>query len=157
MDNARHDMLNSAGLLIVRLGFGGYMLTHGWGKLQMVLAGQFDQFADPIGIGTTLSLLLVTFAEFFCALAIMIGLGTRLAAIPLVFAMIVAAFIAHGSDPWTMGGAVELFFAGETEFPASKEPALLFGFAFLALVFTGPGLFSLDTLIKPKVLERLGR
>lgn len=141
------DMSTAAGLLVLRLGLGGYMMTHGWGKLQMVLNDQAAQFGDPIGLGPALSLYLVTFAEFFCALAIVLGLATRLAAVPLVFAMGVAAFVAHGADPWTMSEAAQAFFAGESESWASKEPALMFLAGFLALALTGPGLLSIDALI----------
>jgi putative oxidoreductase len=130
-------MMQSVGLLVLRLGMGGYMMTHGWGKVQMVLNRQFDQLGDPIGLGNTLSLILATGAEFFCALLVVIGLGTRVAAIPVVITMGVAAFIVHGNDPWTMGAG------------ASKEPALLFLTAFLTLVFTGGGRFSFDALIVP--------
>ncbi len=141
------EITQAVGLLVLRLAMGGYMMTHGWGKLQMVLNGQADQFGDPIGLGSALSLYLVTFAEFFCALAIVLGLATRFAAVPLVFAMGVAAFVAHGADPWTMSEAATRFFAGESESWASKEPALIFLAAFLALALTGPGFFSLDNLI----------
>jgi putative oxidoreductase len=130
-------MMQSVGLLILRLGMGGYMMTHGWGKLQMVINRQFDQFGDPIGLGNTLSLILAMLAEFFCALLVLIGLGTRVAAVPVVLTMGVAAFVVHASDPWTMGGG------------ASKEPALLFLTGFLALVFLGGGRFSFDALIVP--------
>jgi len=135
-----------AGLLILRLGTGGYMLTHGWAKLQMLLAGQFELMGDPIGLGPVLSLVLVTFAEFVCALLVMAGLATRFAAAVLVVSMSVAAFVAHGGDPWTMQRAAELFSAGETQFPLSKELALLFWVPFLSLVFTGAGRYSLDEL-----------
>lgn len=138
------------GLLILRLGFGGYLATHGWGKLQMVLDGQFDRFGDPIGIGSGASLVLVMFAEFFCSILVMVGLATRLAAIPIVIAMAVAAFVAHGSDPWTMGEAARLFFSGESASWASKQPALLFMIAFLSLIFTGPGRFSADAWIEAR-------
>src|SRR5512145_2146765 len=103
MGATRQDLSTSIGLLILRLGIGGYMLTHGWGKLQMALAGGFDKFGDPIGLGSALSLVLMTSAEFFCALAVMFGLATRIAAAPVVFGMGVAAFVVHGADPWTIG------------------------------------------------------
>ena len=130
------DLGTSIGLLILRLGIGGFMAVHGYGKFQMVLNGDFDKFADPIGIGVGLSLVMVMIAEFFCAILVMAGCLTRLAALPVVFAMCVAAFIVHGNDPWTMqptGG--------------SKEPALLFAIPFLTLIFTGPGKFSIDALV----------
>jgi len=136
MTTQARDLLNSLGLLILRLGVGGYLATHGWGKLQMVMEGNFDAFADPLGLGKTMSLYLVTGAEFGCALLVMAGFLTRLAAIPVVIAMGVAAFVVHSNDPWTMGQG-----------PMSKEPAMLFLIPFLALVFTGAGRFSIDGLI----------
>ncbi len=137
----------SIGLFLLRAGVGGFMLVHGWGKLQMLLDKQYDQMGDPIGLGKELSLIGVTAAEFGCAALVVLGLGTRLAALPVVFAMGVAAFVAHGSDPWTMGEGAKLFMSGASKSWGSKEPALLFLIPFLALVFTGPGLISLDALI----------
>ena len=141
------DLTTSIGLLILRLGAGGYMASHGWGKLQMLLSGDYAMFGDPIGIGTTPSVVLITFAEFFCALLVMIGLGTRFAAVPVVIAMGVAAIAVHGADPWSMETAAKAFFAGTSKTWSSKEPALMFLISFLALVFTGAGRFSLDALI----------
>jgi putative oxidoreductase len=135
---------SSLGLLLLRLGFGGYMAAHGWDKLQMVIAGEFANFGDPIGLGPTASLVLVTIAEFFCALLVLLGAGTRFAAAPIVFAMGVAALVVHGSDPWTSGTGAELFFSGKAKMWSSKEPALLYLCAFLTLMLTGPGRYSLD-------------
>lgn len=147
MDPRRSDTSTSIGLLILRLGAGGYLATHGWRKVQMVLAGSFDQFGDPIGLGSGTSLVLVMIAEFVCSLLVMIGLGTRFAAVLPVIAMAVAAFVAHGGDPWTAGAGASLFMSGASESWASKEPALLFLVAFLALIFTGAGRFSVDRLV----------
>lgn len=148
METRGQSRTSSIGLLILRFGMGGFLLTHGWGKLQTLLAGNFDQFADPIGLGTGPSLVLAVGAEAFCAVLVMAGLITRLAAVPPVITMLVAAFVVHASDPWTMGGGAALFQAGEAESWASREPALLYLFAFLTLVFTGPGKFSVDALIR---------
>lgn len=150
------DPTTSIGLLILRLGIGGYLITHGWGKLQMVMAGQFEQFGDPIGLGPEVSLVLVTGAEFFCALLVALGLATRFAAIPVVFAMGVAAFVAHGADPWTSSAAAQRFMSGAAESWASKEPALMFLVGFLTLVFTGAGRYSVDALIGPRLRRRGG-
>ena len=102
------------------------MLTHGLPKLQKILAGNY-QFADPIGLGPELSLILVTFAEVICAILIIVGLLTKLAAIPLIIDMAVAFFIVHQTDPF-----------------GDKEITLIFLGMFLALFFTGPGRYSLD-------------
>ena len=141
MESRKQDLMTSIGLLILRVGAAGYMVTHGWGKVQMLRAGA--PFADPIGIGAQTSLVLATGAEFVCALLVLFGLGTRLAAVPVAFTMAVAAFVVHGNDPWMAGAG-----------PRSKEPALLFMAAFLALVFTGAGRFSLDALLWPRLRRR---
>jgi len=76
----------NAGVLILRLGLGGLMMKHGYGKLAN-FAQYKSQFMNFMGIGQTASLSLAIFAEFFCALFILIGLFTRLATIPLIVTM----------------------------------------------------------------------
>ena len=53
-------------LLFLRLFIGGMMLSHGWTKLATfsVLSATFP---DPLGVGSTLSLLLILFAEVGCS------------------------------------------------------------------------------------------
>ncbi|NJD62644.1 MAG: DoxX family protein [Deltaproteobacteria bacterium] len=148
MEAKRRDVSTSIGLLILRVGIGGYLATHGWGKVQMVMAGDFAKFGDPIGLGSGLSLVLVMTAEFICALAVVFGAATRLAAAPVVFSMGVAATVAHGADPWTMEKGYMLFMSGASKSWASKEPALLYLVPFLALLFTGAGGFSIDEMIR---------
>jgi putative oxidoreductase len=147
MEAERKDTTAAIGLLILRVGLGGYLLTHGWGKLQMLLAGGATNFGDPVGLGSTLSLVLVTTSEFLCALMVILGLATRLAAVPVVITMAVAAFVVHARDPWTMEAAAMAFFSGASKTWFSKEPALIFLIPFLSLVFTGGGKLSLDGLI----------
>jgi uncharacterized membrane protein YphA (DoxX/SURF4 family) len=55
-----------------------------------------------------------------------------------------------------MGRAYEIFLAGETSYPASKEPALLYLIPFLALTFTGAGRFSIDGLLASRRHGRRG-
>jgi putative oxidoreductase len=136
------------GLLILRLGMGGYLLTHGVSKLRMLLGGQFAMFGDPIGIGPVASLLLVTIAEFLGALLVIAGLGTRPAAAIVVISMAVAAFVAHGADPFTMEKGYILYTSGAAKTWFSKQPALMFLIPFLALVFTGAGELSIDAWIR---------
>jgi putative oxidoreductase len=145
MNTNWRNLTTATGLLILRLGFGTYLMTHGWRKLQWLLAGDFDRFGDPIGLGSGLSLVLIVIAEFFAPLLVILGLLTRFAAVPTVIAMAVAAFVAHGADPWTATGA-----AGG----ASRQPAMMFFIAFLTLIFTGAGRFSLDALIWRKGAAR---
>ena len=120
-------------MLVLRLGAGGLMMiNHGFGKMKNFSA-MANSFSDPIGIGTTASLSLVIFAEFFCAAFIILGLFTRLAAIPLVIAMAVAFFYAHDMN----------FSSGK----GGGESALLFLTCFITILFAGPGKVSLDKFI----------
>lgn len=117
----------NVGLLILRVSTGLIMLfAHGWGKL-INFSTIAPQFADPIGVGPTVSLALAVFAEVFCAVAVIIGLKTRWAVVPLVITMIVAVGIVHASDPW-----------------GKKELRIMYMISFLALFFTGPGKYSVD-------------
>jgi putative oxidoreductase len=156
MLTTRQERMASIGLLILRLGMGGFMLTHGVGKVKMLRAGAFEMFGDPIGLGPHLSLILVTFAEFVCALLLIAGLATRPAAAIVAFSMAVAAFVAHGADPWTMERGYVLYTSGAAKTWFSKQPALMFLIPFLALVFTGAGGYSLDAWIRRRRLARIG-
>lgn len=141
MDEKRLSMHASIGLLLLRLSVGGLMaFTHGWGKLTNFSA-MASQFPDPLGLGSTVTLTLVVFAEFFCALLVMLGAATRLAVIPLIMNMSVIAFIVHADDPWQR-----------------QEFALLFLVPFLTLLFTGSGQYAVDGLIRSRIpkLDRRG-
>jgi putative oxidoreductase len=115
------------GLLLMRVVAGLLMMTqHGWGKL-LSYGEKSEIWADPIGLGSPLSLGLAIFAEFFCSALVVVGLGTRAAAIPVVITMLVAVGIVHWDDPF-----------------GKKEFALLFLVPFLTLAFTGAGRYSVD-------------
>src|SRR5688572_33127163 len=87
------------GLLFFRVAAGSLMLFHGLPKL-LTFAERKNTFADPIGLGKTLSLTLTVGAEFFCSIFIILGLFTRIALIPLIFSMSVIIFVVHADDPW---------------------------------------------------------
>src|SRR5690606_10661840 len=87
-------------LLIIRVGVGLMMLTHGIPKFQKFLAEEPVQFAQVMGMSASMSLALAVFAEVFCSVLIILGLGSRLAAIPLIITMAVVVFHIHGADPF---------------------------------------------------------
>ena len=116
-------------LFLLRVMGGGLMTYHGFDKL-IQFTDKVKNFPDPIHIGPTLTLALVIFAEFFCAVLLVFGLLTRLAAIPLVIVMSIALFMVHGGRIFDDG-----------------ESAALFLTVFVFILFTGPGKFSLDRLI----------
>lgn len=114
------------GQLVLRVSAGGTMLwQHGWPKL-MAFGERADSFADPFGLGSTFSLILIVFAEVVCSALVMLGLWTRAALVPLIIGMAVIVFMVKGD-------------AGFKE----KELAFVYLFAFIALLFTGSGRYSL--------------
>jgi putative oxidoreductase len=136
----RRAALHEAGLLLFRVGIGlGLALGHGWAKLSHFSEGAAS-FPDPIGLGGSLSFALVTFAEFFAALAVACGFLTRLAAVPPIIAMAVAGLVVHSHDPWKV-----------------KELAFFYLFAFVCVALLGPGELSLDAPIRRALERRRGR
>ncbi len=117
--------------LLLRVVFGGLMaVNHGYGKVAKLFWGDPTQFADVFGMGPVVSLALAAFAEFVCAILLVVGLRTRLAAIPLIVTMAVAAFWIHRADPL-----------------AERELALLYLAAYVAIYLIGPGWYALDRVI----------
>jgi putative oxidoreductase len=123
------DSANFA-LLVLRLWIGFEMLlVHGLDKFQ-----NFKQvaphFPDPFGIGSTASLALSVFAEFFVSMLIILGLFTRWSALVLIINMTVAFLGVHKG---ALSGQGEL--------------AFLYLMAYVVLLLAGPGRFSADKIL----------
>lgn len=116
-------------MLLLRIIFGVLMMSHGYGKLT-----EFTETAKNMpslfGMGSTVTTALVVFAEFFCALFIILGLFTRLATIPLIITMAYAVFKAHNGDVFGEGAHAMLYLG-----------------AFISLLIVGPGKISVDGMI----------
>lgn len=123
-------------LLISRIAIGAIMLTHGLPKFEKLMAGNV-QFADPFGMGPTVSLALATFAEAGCSILLILGLATRFATIPLMITMLVAILYAHAADPF-----------------GRKELPLIFFILFTGFLILGAGKYSIDHLIAGKSKSR---
>ena len=123
-------MVNSVqfniGLLVLRVGVSAMMLTHGLPKLMNLLSGNLD-FGNPLGLGSTVSLILAVIGEAICPVLLIIGFRTRWVAIPPLLTMLVAAFIVHADDAF-----------------ATKEKALLYVIAFFAMMLLGGGKYALN-------------
>jgi putative oxidoreductase len=116
-------------MLLLRLGLGILIMHHGYDKLVHFGERKID-FTNFMGIGSTASLALVVFAEFFCGLFIIIGLFTRLACIPLIIVMCVIIFKIDGGQVFDKFETPVLYLAG-----------------YLVLLLVGPGRVSVDSMI----------
>jgi putative oxidoreductase len=123
----------SLALLLLRVAAGGMMMVHGCSKVSGWAERSAD-FADPLGVGSPTSLALAIFGELVCAALFIPGLFTRLAAIPYSFTMMVAGLVVHADDPW-----------------GRKELALLYLACGLVVAIAGPGRFSIDARLAPKL------
>lgn len=116
--------------LCLRLIFGLLIcIDHGFPKMTH-FSTQQSIFFDPFHIGHRWSLVLVIFAEIFCALLLVLGLFTRVAALVLVISLSVAAFLFH------KGQSIE-----------QHELALVYLSAFFAILLVGPGRISVDGMM----------
>jgi putative oxidoreductase len=125
-----NETTKNIALLLLRLVIGALMITHAIPKLNGFEMLK-DVFPDPLGIGSSVSLVMIIFAEFICSMLIIFGILTRLATLPLIFGMCVAAFVIHGSDPLSV-----------------KELSLFYLFMYIVLLLIGPGKYSVDAILK---------
>jgi putative oxidoreductase len=121
-----HPLAFNTSMLFLRLTLGILMMAHGYDKL-IHLNEYKTTFLNFLGIGSTGSLLLVVFAEFFCALFIVIGLFTRIVTIPLIITMAVVVFQVNKLDFFDKAELGSLYLAG-----------------YLVLLMCGPGKVSVD-------------
>ena len=115
--------------LILRLGLGVLMIPHGYDKL-VHFAQYKKDFMNFLGIGSTLSLALVVFAEFFCSIFMVMGLFTRLVVVVLIIELFVVVFKAHNGAIFGDGEHGALYLSG-----------------FLAILLLGAGKISLDGIL----------
>lgn len=117
-------------LLFIRV-FAAFFLfyNHGLGKLIKVFSGNF-QFADPIGLGPELSLILAAFAEGICTILVAFGWYSRLGALIIMINMAVAVLFYHIPAGDAFGG---------------MELPLLYLVVFTFIFLAGPGKYGVDS------------
>lgn len=123
------------GLLVLRLS--GLMFAwHGWGKITASPEG-LQKFVDGVGyLGFPQPEIFAWAAiltELVGGIAIALGLYTRVFAVLAAFTMVVAAFVRHADDPFSV-----------------KEKALLYLVICLGLALTGGGSLTLDSIWRTK-------
>jgi putative oxidoreductase len=126
-----HSTAQDIALLLLRVGFAACLIFgHGLQKWD-ILQNNPSSFPDPMGLGPVVSIISSMAAEVGAAGLVALGYCTRLAALPVVFTMAVVSVVVHMNDAW----------------PA-REPSVLFGMAFCAILLLGPGRLSLDHLFR---------
>lgn len=123
----------SAILLIARVIFGLMFINHGidkWASFSKLAPA----FPDPLGVGGTISLSLIIFAEVICSIAFVLGLLFRAFILPMIFGMATVVFAIHAGGPF-----------------ATKELSLMYLTIFVLMLISGPGYFSLDTVIYRRI------
>jgi putative oxidoreductase len=116
-------------MLVLRVVTGILLMSHGYSKLVKFSSLRF-KFMDFMHLGSTTTLCLVIFAEFFCSIFLILGLFTRFAVIPIIITMFVIVFIVSGGDIFVDGEKATLFLAST-----------------ITILFCGPGKISVDGMI----------
>ncbi|RYY61984.1 MAG: DoxX family protein [Chitinophagaceae bacterium] len=126
------DNAFNIGIFVMRVVAGLSMaVSHGYGKLTDFSTTAVQQASNPYHLPGNVAAGMLVFAEFFCAILIVLGLLTRFAAFALIIAMGTAFFVAHKGQLFAKG----------------SEASAMFLVIFFALLLVGPGKFSADKLI----------
>ncbi|MEP6675525.1 MAG: DoxX family protein [Ferruginibacter sp.] len=121
-------------MFVLRVGFGVLIANHGYDKLQHFEMYK-TQFINFMGMGQSVSLSLVIFAELGCGILLVLGFATRLASIPLIITMLVALTKVHNWQVFDFKAA------------NNGEMPCLYLLAFIVILCAGPGKASVDGMI----------
>lgn len=139
-DCGTRDATASLGLFTLRVFVGLMMLVgHGIPKIEHFAANK-EFFYVPDFLPeklASMSIFACIGAEVVAATLIIIGFATRPSAFILGFCMVVAAFGAHGADPWFENSDVLI---------ATKELSIMYLIPMISIILSGAGLYSLDSL-----------
>jgi putative oxidoreductase len=123
------------GLLLLRFGAAlPLFLKHGIEKI-VNFSQMAQHFPDPLHMGMLPTFIIAWIADVICALLVMMGLATRWAALYIFGNLFVA---------W----AVYRHFMFWTRENWHGEMVVVYMGAFFAIIFAGPGKYSLDALLR---------
>lgn len=125
--HTRSDSI-SIGLLVLRAAALSLFLKHGLEKLTGY-SRMVQHFPDPLHVGAHFGLAFALLSDGICSVLVTIGLATRPASAVILFNLSVAFIFVHHAAYFT-DGHVEL--------------VAVYIIVFAALLFAGPGRFSVD-------------
>ena len=132
-----NDRVKDFLLLFLRLAVGALLISqHGYPKLLKLMSGEPIQFAAVMGMSEKTSFILAMFAEFICAILVMLGVFTRLAAIPIIITFLVIVFHVKGGNP-----------------VSDRELPMLYLIFYTYIFFSGAGKHSFDNIFR-KMMKR---
>jgi putative oxidoreductase len=142
--------LQSAALLLARLGFGFSLFITGRGHLHNVdtMIERFTSWGVPM---PKVSVYVSAYTEMIGGLLIMVGLATRLVSLALVFNFIVA-YLTASKDK--VHAVIHGPFSADNWGDILDDAAFPFLIIMLVFLAFGPGKASLDCLIKRLVFKR---
>jgi putative oxidoreductase len=135
------DRIKHVFLLMLRVYFGWGFMSAGFGKLLNVET--HTEFFRDWGIpAPMLNVYLAGTTETVCGFFLLIGAASRLITIPLIVTMLVAYLTAHTDQFYAL-------FHSETRTLFFKAPPFPYLFTCFVVLLFGPGLLSVDGLVKP--------
>lgn len=138
----RNNLSASFGFLILRVVVGVTFFMHGWQKLnEWTIAGTTASFIKMGIPAPEFMAPAITWLELIGGILLILGVATRLLGLLFAANMVGAIALVHGS-------------AGFYAANGGYEFALLLGGAALALIFTGAGIFAIDSIFTRRKAAR---
>lgn len=136
-----NNVFQSFLLLAIRLYWGFLFFIGGMFKLGNM--DSFSAFFNQLGLSSGLSYI-VAILELACGILLFFGFLSRLAAACTTVIMFGAYIVAHPAQFHSFFNDPQFFFSA---------PSFSFLMASLIVLFFGPGLFSIDAIIKRKMMD----
>lgn len=138
----RNNLSASFGFLILRVVVGVTFFMHGWQKLnEWTIAGTTASFIKMGIPAPEFMAPAITWLELIGGILLILGVATRLLGLLFAANMVGTIALVHGS-------------AGFYAANGGYEFALLLGGAALALIFTGAGIFAIDSIFTRRKAAR---
>jgi putative oxidoreductase len=134
------------------MGYG--FIIHGWAKLSRGPAN-FEKLLIQLGVPMHhLMSWIVPLVELLGGFAILVGAFVSIAAVPLIVVMLTAIFTVHLKYGFSSIKTIGLGPDGPLFGPPGYEVALLYIAGLIAIILSGTGTLSVDSLIRRKCSAR---